>query len=734
MEQEVSGADAMDQAIAIAKANYAEINQDQLELFLAKVFDCEVSILDSGGGAEKSGSSSGILIVTVLIGGETPREKKLVLRYDPKSENRLFFEYDLEIQYEILSKLSSSGLPLPEVYGIDRQGEILGTPGFVMECLPGEPIPTSLFSSGLLTETDEAGQLDIYRQILKTLVDIHALDYNAYGLGSLAKEADGQTPQEKLINWWWRTWEWARPEDYERLVPVRDWLLANVPDDQELVLMHGDPNLGNYLIHDGKISAVLDWELTSLGSVEHDIAIQIVSFGPHQLNADSLPVKPPSEELWLSLYEEMGGRKLGDLSYHKIHAAYQIIICLGSMCRYLPDDLAAAYQAQAEFYWALAENRGSQIAAEEIGAGIVAHSRSARFADTGENAWRDSLEVLLNAQPGITGGVTVVNVRQVGEAAGGSNGTLLFHADYETPAGLQSGDFVLRFLPAEGLFHQYDLVGQFNLQKALSQSTVPVPRQCWLDDAGQYLLRPGYVMEQVPGVSPPMVWKASGVIVDAGEAERAEMINSALDSLSQIHRVDWQSLGLEWLESRAKGDGPIERETNWYWDALLWSKHDDYIRCLQPVRDWLIANEPEISHPVLCHGDCNLGNYMFAGQRVSAVVDWEMAFLGTPECDLTFLEVGSEIVGDDIPIPAGVPDYSQMFRIYEELTGYQLQNLDYYRLFAAYRLAVINVLAMKHFPEEVLKVFMPTLEKGPSLCLARADALGVKVSEPLQTA
>ena len=358
--------------------------------------------------------------------------------------------------------------------------------------------------------------------------------------------------------------------------------------------------------------------------------------------------------------------------------------------------------------------------ADELGSEIVAIQRRARFAEISNDEWAARLVNLVEAQPGIMSDVRIRNVRQVSTAAGGSNGTLLFDASFRTATGMVEKALVLRFLPVKGLFHRYDVKGQFALQKALETTDARVPPQVWLDDQGEFLVRPGYVMEQVGGVSSPMTWMTSGIIADATPAERRAMTTEYVHALARIHAVNWRDLGLKWLENRADGTRPIEREVNWYRDALEWSGNRRYIDELADVATLLIDNEPTDVDTVLCHGDANFGNYMYEGTRVSAVVDWEMAFLGTPECDLTFIEIGDAILQGNVPWPEGALTYAEMREEYERVSGRKLKYLPYYRLFTTYRTAVINVLAMTHFPPEVLGAFMPVLESGPRLALQRA--------------
>src|SRR5690606_20388072 len=133
--------------------------------------------------------------------------------------------------------------------------------------------------------------------------------------------------------------------------------------------------------------------------------------------------------------------------------------------------------------------------------------------------------------------------------------------------------------------------------------------------------------------------------------------------------ADWRELGLQWLENRAEGTRPIERETNWLWHSIEYSEQDEYIRALEPIKDWLIANEPRDIETVLCHGDTNFGNYLFVDGKVSAVLDWEMAFLGAAECDVLFMPTGDLVTHPDDPVPEGFMSYAEMEEEYCRLTG-----------------------------------------------------------------
>ena len=85
--------------------------------------------------------------------------------------------------------------------------------------------------------------------------------------------------------------------------------------------------------------------------------------------------------------------------------------------------------------------------AAQISSGIVEHSRQARFSGTSPELWRKRLETLIAAQSEVAGPIRVRDVKPVAEAAGGSNGTLLFRASYRAEGQPVEKAFVLRFLP-----------------------------------------------------------------------------------------------------------------------------------------------------------------------------------------------------------------------------------------------------------------------------------------------
>lgn len=347
--------------------------------------------------------------------------------------------------------------------------------------------------------------------------------------------------------------------------------------------------------------------------------------------------------------------------------------------------------------------------AQELGRRIIDINRKARLGTTTTEEWRRRIDAMLAAQPDLGCELSAKNVRFLQGGAGSSSGTLLFDIETKSGPATESEFYVLRFTPAEKLFHAYDLDGQIRIQRALASSPVPVPRQCWEDLDGEYLVASGYVMERAPGEAAPGAWFAEGIIAEASPADRRKMVLSFTETLAAIHAVDWREMGLSFLLKRARGEGLIAREINWYWDGLSWAGENDAMERFAGVREWLLANQPGYARAVLCHGDANFTNYLFKDNAVSAVLDWEMAFIGTPEADMTYALNGMSALSSNYP--EGIPTDQEIMDAYEAASGRKLVHWNYYTVFSLYRIVLTHILGLRAFPDDFKLAFKSHVDK-----------------------
>ena len=242
-------------------------------------------------------------------------------------------------------------------------------------------------------------------------------------------------------------------------------------------------------------------------------------------------------------------------------------------------------------------------------------------------------------------------------------------------------DVVLRLRPKPpALLEPYDLARQFTILRALEGTAVRVPRALWLEDSGEVLGRPFFVMQRTVGDVYEMEAPAG---VD--DQTVARMCQSLAEQIAAIHAVDLEQTGLSALDD---GANHLERELD-RWAAEMNRVKRDSLPALERLHQALRETKPEPCPRVtLVHGDAKPGNFAFADGEVSAVFDWEMTTVGDPLTDIGWLEM--------LWIqPVGINSHPAALTIdallahYEAISGITVQNRPWYRAFNAYKMAVI---------------------------------------------
>jgi aminoglycoside phosphotransferase (APT) family kinase protein len=311
------------------------------------------------------------------------------------------------------------------------------------------------------------------------------------------------------------------------------------------------------------------------------------------------------------------------------------------------------------------------------------------------------IERLIAAQPNVSGPVAVRDVRATAKV-GASSGIVIFTADYDDGHGRQSRDLVLRHAPgSEGrIFYEYDLGRQFRVQKALQGTNLPVPDPLWLDETGEHLGVPGYIMMPVEGEAPNPSAFAQGPIAAASPAEREVMLDSVLGALATMHTLDIKAAGLADFAMPADGETAMKKCVNWYWQTWEWMQNRQYAR-LVPVRRWLLDNAPA-GGETLTHGDSTLHNYLFVGSKLTGVLDFEMSCIGRPESDIALQTLGNELFA--APLDSGLPQpptQGQWLKRYARVGGVALDSLDYYRRLSSYMILIALLSLQRSMPEQV---------------------------------
>lgn len=201
----------------------------------------------------------------------------------------------------------------------------------------------------------------------------------------------------------------------------------------------------------------------------------------------------------------------------------------------------------------------------------------------------------------------------------------------------------------------------------------------------------GFVDGDVPPDIPP--YHMHGFMREMAPDARARLWDAALVAMAGVHRLDPEPLGLGFVDQPEYGPAGSAQQVAAYERHLEFFEVDPAAAgVVGAALRWLHDHRPVERYPVrLLWGDARLGNIIFRGARVAAVLDWEMVTLGQPEVDLAwFLHLDrhlSEGVGG--PRLAGLPDRAATVARYGQLLGRPVENVDYYAVLAAVRHALL---------------------------------------------
>lgn len=168
--------------------------------------------------------------------------------------------HDVAREARIMAALQGTGVPVPTVIGVCTDAAVADVPVFLMAHVEGTVVDDEETARGL--EPDVRRRLGL--ELARTLATVHAVDIDAVGLGDLASRKPYAPRQLKR---WTRQLEDSRTRDRPDLDRLTELLHENLPEADEVGLVHGDFHVRNVIIDErtGEIRAVLDWELSTLG-------------------------------------------------------------------------------------------------------------------------------------------------------------------------------------------------------------------------------------------------------------------------------------------------------------------------------------------------------------------------------------------------------------------------------------------------------------------------------------
>lgn len=288
--------------------------------------------------------AAGELSATVIAGGRSNltyavegARMPLIVRRPPLG-HVLSSAHDMRREHRVISALAGSGVPVPAAIDIvdDTEAErVTGTTFFVMERAPGEVIAHRTQNAAYSPAHLRTLSIDLVRH----LADLHAVDPDAVGLGDFGRP-DGYLGRQ--LSTWRRQLDASRSRDTPQLDALQESLSSGIPQSQRAAIVHGDYRLDNALVTrspsgDPRISAILDWEMATLGDPYVDLGIFALYWDIADLpggfegavpSAVDPSVGYPSFGELVDVYAEQSGNVVPDLGWYRAFAAYKLAVIL----------------------------------------------------------------------------------------------------------------------------------------------------------------------------------------------------------------------------------------------------------------------------------------------------------------------------------------------------------------------------------------------------------------------
>lgn len=251
--------------------------------------------------------------------------------------------------------------------------------------------------------------------------------------------------------------------------------------------------------------------------------------------------------------------------------------------------------------------------------------------------------------------------------------------------------YVLRRKPFGDLLPSAHAVErEFRLISSVHPIGFPVPRPVALCEDPTVIGAAFYLMEMVEGRT---FW--DGTLPRLDRADRRRCYEGMIDTLAALHSIDHQTVG---LDDFGRPGNYMERQVS-RWTRQYRASQTDDIAEIEQLIDWLPRTLPEQSGMSIIHGDYRVDNLLYAADTptVRAVLDWELATIGDPLADFSYLAMnwviprdgGAGLRGVD-HVEIGIPTLDEAIARYCSATGRQrLPNLHWYFAYNLFRVVGI---------------------------------------------
>jgi aminoglycoside phosphotransferase (APT) family kinase protein len=265
---------------------------------------------------------------------------EVVLRRPPLGQI-LPTAHDMAREHRVLTALEATTVPVPRVLHLGAADGPLGIPFYLMERVVGHVCRNALPPGYAETPASRAA---IGEALVDVLADLHTVEPRAVGLDDFGRPAGFM---ERQLRRWSKQWEASKEHDLAALDELRDELVRRLPAQRAQAIVHGDYRLDNTVLHPtapGRIVAVLDWEMSTLGDPFADLGA-LLAFWSEEADEPVLaaarivaPVTAaegfPSRAEVIARYAQRTGFDVSDVDWYQAFAFFKLaVVCQGIAAR-----------------------------------------------------------------------------------------------------------------------------------------------------------------------------------------------------------------------------------------------------------------------------------------------------------------------------------------------------------------------------------------------------------------
>ncbi|MEU6865921.1 phosphotransferase family protein [Streptomyces sp. NPDC046876] len=236
--------------------------------------------------------------------------------------------HDMRREHRVIEALHGTAVPVPEPLLLCEDESVLGAPFYVMEFVDGIPYRSADRLAALGPERTRRVVLGL----VDTLVDLHAVDPAAVGLGDFGRP---EGFLDRQLRRWGKQLAASRGRELPGIDELHGALGRALPGSPAPTVVHGDYRLDNVLVAgpEDTVRAVLDWEMSTLGDPLTDLGL-LVMYSSDLGLADSpvsttsaAPGHPSPAEL-IERYAARSGRDTGAISWYTAFAWFKLAVIL----------------------------------------------------------------------------------------------------------------------------------------------------------------------------------------------------------------------------------------------------------------------------------------------------------------------------------------------------------------------------------------------------------------------